>query len=244
MSAFKVVLVEHGYPSLDRERSVVAAAGGQLIDAENLSLEERVLECETADAILCRRLKITPTLIARFGRCRGIVRYGVGTDNVDVDAATEAGIMVGHVPSYGIDEVSTHAIALFLSVVRRIVSTQRKIEEGGWEMNRKEPIFRVAGRTLGIVGLGQIGQAVARKLQGWNLEILATDPFVAPERASALGVKLVTFEDLLCRSDYISLHCPLLPETRHLMGASAIASMKPGAILINTARGPLVDGAA
>src|SRR5262249_41581308 len=154
-------------------------------------------------------------------RCRAIVRYGVGTDNVDVDAATAAGIIVGHVPGYCVDEVSTHAMALLLACVRRIASTHQKVQHGQWDVFREEPIYRMAGRTLGLVGLGNIGQSMARKLHGWGLNLLAADPFVDQSRADALGVKLVTFETLCRQSDYVSLHCPLLPETRHLMDQRA-----------------------
>ena len=180
----------------------------------------------------------------RFQRCKIIVRYGVGTDNVDVDAATEAGIIVGHVPAYCIDEVSTHAVALLLACVRHLVRTHQKMEKGHWEVNRDDPIYRMEGRTLGLVGFGNIGQAVARKFSGWGVKLLAADPFVDASQVGRLGVKLVSFETLCAESDFVSLHCPLLPETRRLIDRRALGLMKPGAILINTARGPVVDSKA
>ena len=241
MPKFKIILLKHSYASIEIERQIVEEAGGEFIDAENCSETEALRVCEEADGILVRWLKITPAHIKRFRRCKIIVRYGVGTDNVDVDAATEAGIIVGHIPSYCLDEVSTHAIALLLACVRNIVTTHKKIERGGWDVNPAEPIWRVAGRTLGLVGLGNIGQLVARKMSGWGVNLLATDPFVEKSRADALGVKLVALETLCRESDYISLHVPLLPETRHLISQKEFAWMKPGVILINTARGPVVD---
>lgn len=244
MSLFTVVQIEHGYDTTEHERRIVAAAGGRFIDADKLPLAEALKLCETAEGILVRRLEVTAGMIRRFARCKIIVRYGVGTDNVDVAAATEAKIIVGHVPAYGVDEVSTHAIALLLTCVRRVVPTQRKLAAGGWNVHGGEPIWRMRGKTLGLVGLGHIGQDVARKLNGWGLHLLATDPFVEPDRAASVGARLVQLDTLCRESDFISLHCPLLPETRHLINPRTLGLMKPGCILINTARGPVVDTAA
>jgi len=241
MPKFKVVLVEHGYATIKNERQLIESAGGEFLDAEKLPLAEALRRCDDADGIFCRRLEVTRAMIKGFRRCKIILRYGVGTDNEDVDAATAAGIMVGHVPAYCVDEVSVHALALLLACVRHIVGTHQKMEQGDWDVHRGEPIYRMAGRTLGLVGLGNIGRAVARKLGGWGLRLLATDPFVDPARAAEVGVKLVELETLCRESDYISLHCPLLPETRGLFGKRTFSLMKPGSILINTARGPLVE---
>ena len=241
MPSFKCVLIEHGYRGTETERRIINEAGGEFIDAERLPLADALRLCEDAEAILCRRLEITADLIRRFRRCRILVRYGVGTDNIDVDAATEAGIIVGHVPVYCVDEVSTHAIALWLAVARKLRSTQAKMESGGWDVHRDDPIFRVAGKTLGIVGLGNIGRAVARKMSAWELRLLASDPYADPDQAAMMGVELVDLEKLCRDSDFISLHCPLLPETRHLIDAGKLSLMKPGAILVNTARGPVVE---
>ncbi len=241
MAKFKVVLVEHGYPTTQLERRIVTAAGGQLIDADRLPREEALRLCEDADAVVVRWLRVTPEVIERFRRCKIILRYGVGTDNVDAPAATAAGILIGHVPCYCTEDVATHTVALLLACVRDLVPTHRKLAGGGWDMNPPEKLWRVSGRTLGLVGFGKIGQAVARLLSGWGLTFLATDPFVEPERAQALGVRLVELKELLRSSDYVSLHVPLLPETQHLINAHTLAWMKDGAILINTARGPVVD---
>ena len=244
MSRFRVVLVEHGYSSVEHERQIISAAGGEFIDAESLPLPEALRLCREADGILCRRLEVSAVMIKGFSRCKILLRYGVGTDNVDVDAATAAGIIVGHVPSYCIDEVSTHAIALLLACVRKLVVTNEKVQRGAWDVHRSDPIYRLAGRTLGLVGLGKIGCAVARKLRGWDLQILVTEPYVEPERAQSIGVELVPLETLFRKSDYISLHCLLLPETQHLVNRETLALMRPGAIVVNTARGSVVDTSA
>jgi D-3-phosphoglycerate dehydrogenase / 2-oxoglutarate reductase len=244
MPTFKVVLIEHGYASIACERDIITAAGGELIDAENVGLPEALRLCETADGILFRRIAMTAEMIRRFRQCKIIVRYGVGTDNVDLEAATRAKIIVGHVPLYCIDEVSTHAIALLLACVRKLVVTHARMGQGSWDVHRDDPIFRLTGKTLGIVGFGNIGRAVAQKLTGWGLRILAFDPYFEKSRADALRVQFVDFETLCRESDYVTLHCPLFPETHHLIDERSLSLMKRGAILINTARGPIVDSEA
>jgi D-3-phosphoglycerate dehydrogenase len=244
MAKFKVVLLKHSYPSVEHERQIVTAAGGEFIDADSLTDEEGVRACEEAEGILVRWHQITKELIQHFRRCRILVRYGVGYDNVDVGAATEANIIVGHIPSYCLDEVSNHAIALLLACIRNIVAKHNKMSRGAWDTNPLEKLYRTRGRTLGLIGLGNIGQAVARKMIGWDMRLLATDPFVDPARAKELGVELTDLDALLRSSDYVSLHIPLLPETRHLISRRELALMKPGAILINTARGPVLDNQA
>jgi D-3-phosphoglycerate dehydrogenase len=143
-----------------------------------------------------------------------------------------------------VDEVSTHAIALLLACVRNLVEIHGRVAGGDWETTRSYPLYRLTGRTLGIIGLGKIGRAVVHKLQSWGLNMMATDPYIEPETAAAIGVRLVSLEQLCQDADYISLHCPLLPETRHLLGTRQFALMKPGVMIINTARGPVLDTAA
>jgi D-3-phosphoglycerate dehydrogenase len=244
MAGFRVVFIEHGYPTTKYEREIIERAGGEFIDANELSPAAALNLCEDAEGIMLRRMTITAEMIRRFRRCKIICRCGVGTDSVDARAATEANIIVGHVPTYGTDEVSTHAIALLLSCARKIVPTHRRMAAGDWDVHEGEPIFRTAGKTLGIVGLGNIGRAVAKKLSGWNLRMLATDPFAEPDLARELGVTLVDLDTLCRESNFISLHCPLLPETKHLVNTRTLSLMKPEVILVNTSRGPVIDARA
>lgn len=242
MATFKAVLIEHGYSSSEIERGIITAAGGEFIDASDKPLEEALGLCEDAEGVMLRRVEAPAQLLRRFRRCKILVRYGVGTDNVDVDAATAQGIIVGHTPEYGMDEVSTHAIGLWLACVRRLVETHNKMAgTAAWEMHRNQPLWRVAGRTLGIVGLGNIGRTVARKMAGWGVRLLASDPFVDPSVSAGLGVELVDMDRLCRESDYMTLHCPLLPETKHLINSHTLGLMKSGAVLVNTARGPVVN---
>ncbi len=241
MSGFRAVIIEHGYPTSRYENEIITAAGGEFIDASDRPLEEALRIAEACEGIMVRRLQVTRGLIRRFKKCRILTRYGVGTDNVDVDAATEAGIIVGHSPLYATDEVSVHAASLLLTCIRDMAGTHKRMEAGAWDVERPVRIRRMAGRTLGIVGFGNIGRAVARKFSGWDLRLLATDPFVEPERALRLNIEPVPLDTLLGSSDFISLHCPLLPETRRLINSQTLAKIKPGVILVNTARGGVVD---
>lgn len=244
MTRFKAVLIEHGYASSTIERGIIEAAGGEFIDASQRPLHEALSLCEDAEGVMLRRIEVPAAMISRFRRCKILLRYGVGTDNVDVATATQQNIIVGHVPDYGMDEVSTHAIALLLACVRRIVETDGRMRgSNAWDVLRGQPLWRFAGRTLGIVGLGNIGRTVARKMAGWDVQLLASDPFADADRAATLGVKLVDLETLCREADYVTLHCPLLPETKHLINTRTLGWMKPGAILVNTARGPVVDTA-
>ncbi len=242
MPAFTAIFLEHGYKSIEPERRIIESAGGTLIDGDQYPLDEALRRAADCEGIMLRRIKITRDEINTFKRCKILMRYGVGVDNIDIAAATDAGIMVGHVPIYCQDDVSTHAIALLLACVRRIIRTSDALRAGGWNVHEADPIYRLAGKTLGIIGLGTLGQAVARKMQGWNLRLLGTDPFIEPEIAQALNVKLVPLETLLRESDFVTLHVPLLPETKLLINAATLAQMKRGAILVNTSRGPVVSG--
>jgi D-3-phosphoglycerate dehydrogenase len=241
MARFLAVLLESGYRTGEYEREVITGAGGEFVDAQVMPADAATDLCRKADGILVRRLNVTADMIAQFKRCRIIVRYGVGTDNIEVDAATEAGIIVGNVPDYCIDEVSSHAIGMLLDCVRGISWTHASVNQGGWDTPRFEPVLRMSGKSLGIVGLGQIGSAVARKMSSWGLRILAADPYLSDEHARSLGVQRATLDSVCSESDYLMLHLPLLPETHHLIGARQFGMMKEGSILVNTARGPVVD---
>lgn len=244
MSRFKAVVFDLGYPSHAPELESIQPAAGELISTAHLPVEQALEIARDADAIMIRRTQFTREIIKSLRRTKVLLRYGVGVDNIDLEAATEAGIIVTHIPVYCQDEVSTHAIALLLGCIREVVATNRKIEQGGWSGTGAGPVYRVAGKTMAIIGLGTLGQAVARKLQTWNLRLIGVDPFVESAVARDLNVTLVPLETALRESEYVSLHVPLLPETTHLMNKRTLALMKPGAILVNTARGPVVDGMA
>jgi D-3-phosphoglycerate dehydrogenase / 2-oxoglutarate reductase len=241
MGRFKAVFVEHDYASVEPDRRIIEAAGAEFVDADRYPRDEAWAMCAEADAVMVRRLTVTREMISRLRKCQVLVRYGIGVDIVDLQAATERGIIVSHVPTYCQDEVSTQAICLMLACVRRLLPTVDEVRAGGWDVHAKDPVYRLAGKTVGLVGFGTLGQTVARKLQGWEVRIIATDPYAGTDAAQALNVELVPFEKLLQEADIVSVHAPLLPETTHLMNGAAFGLMKRGAILVNTARGAIVD---
>lgn len=194
-----------------------------------------------AEALLVTLQPVGAELLEAMPRCRIVSRAGTGVDLIDIEAATRRGIWVANVPDYAVDEVSTHAIGLILAHARRIPGMLEVVQGGGWDGRAAGRIRRLRGQTLGIFGFGRIGQAVAAKAGHLGVRILAHDPYVPGERMVELGVEPVGFEELLGRSDFITLHMPLTPETHHMIDRSALALVRPEAVLVNTARGGLVD---
>lgn len=233
-----VFVTDCDHPSLEIERRVAGAAGLGLELRQCRTAEEVASACRDADGLIVQYAPITRAVLAALPRCRVVVRYGVGTDTVDVDAATDHGVAVCNVPDYGVEEVSDHALALLLALGRRIVTLDRAVHAGDWSLASSPDVRRLRGRVLGLVGLGRIGRALARKAAALGLVVLAVDPVADPP---APEVTTVGFDELLARSDFVSLHAPLVPATRHLFDDAAFHRMKPGAFLINTARGGLVD---
>jgi D-3-phosphoglycerate dehydrogenase / 2-oxoglutarate reductase len=239
-----VVVSDSVFPNLDPAREVLSAIGAELRMAEEPTPEAIVRGAAAADALLVTYAKITAEMIRQMTRCRIISRFGIGVDNVDIPAATAAGIVVTKVPDYCTDEVSDHAVALLLALVRKITFSNAHVHEGKWAMSAVVPIHRLRGSVLGLVGFGRIPQLVAPKAKAFGVRVVAFDPYIAPEIFTRAGVESVDFSQLLKISDYISIHSPLLPETRDLFNDDAFRQMKPTAYLINTARGPIVDEAA
>ncbi|MBV8085884.1 MAG: C-terminal binding protein [Chloroflexi bacterium] len=194
-----------------------------------------------ADAVLNTVLPLTAGDIASMARCRVIVRTGVGVDNMDVAAATAAGIVVACVPDASVEEVSNHALGLLLAVSRKLVRLDRALRAGRWDRTLLPPMGTIHGQTLGIVGFGRIGQALCRKALALGLRVLASDPLVPASAVSAAGASPLSLEELLRTSDFVSLHAPLVSGTAYLIGERELALMLPSAFLINTARGGLVD---
>jgi D-3-phosphoglycerate dehydrogenase len=204
--------------------------------------EDELLELVVdADAILTCFRRVSAGVIRRGSGLQVIGRYGVGIDNIDVAAATERGIPVTNVPEYCTDEVAEHAIALMLTLARRTAVYDASVRAGGWDIAIGMPIHRLAGRVLGIVGFGHVGRAVASRASGLGLRVVVTDRSLTATEAASAGVESVELDDLLVSSDVVSLHVPLTRQTRHLLDAPRLALMKPGALLINCARGGVVD---
>jgi len=243
MSSFKVVITDFGDPSNELEEAELRASGldYELVRLNARTADELIPQVQDAHALIVQWASISRPVIDSLQRCRVISRYGIGVDMIDLDAATERGIPVCNVPDFCIDEVSTHTLAFVLMLNRHILQQHTHVVSGHWGGAPGGVPARLSRQSLGVLGLGKIGREVARKAQGLGLHVLAYDPYLQPEQAAALGVELVGLDELLRRSDYLCIHCPLTKETRHLIGTARLALMKPSAYLINMARGPVVD---
>ncbi len=248
MNAQQRFLVVHAdaAPGADfsQELAEIAAVDADFRATRSCHEDELIDNLRDADVVLVNMAPITRRVMENLRRCRAVVRYGVGVDNVDLEAASECGIVVAHVVDFCTEEVSNHALLLLLACAKRLLPLDRGVREGRWpggSLGELPPIF---GQTLGIVGLGSIGRALARKARALGLQIVAYDPYAEPRAAEEGNVRLCSLKELLQQSDYVSVNAPLTAETHHLIGAEELALMKPTAVLINTARGALVDGEA
>lgn len=236
-----VVVTDSVFPDLEPAKQVLAALDARVRLAPEPTPEAIGEAARQADGLLVTYAQVGAGVIEQLERCRIIARFGIGVDNVDIGAASAAGIMVTRVPDYCIDEVSDHALALLLALARKVPLANQTVQEGGWAVSAVVPLHRLRGHTLGLVGFGQIPRALAPKAQAFGLKVLSHDPYVDAGVAAEEGVQLVSFEELLQEADYVSIHAPLTEETRHMFDATAFRQMRPGALLINTARGPLVE---
>ncbi len=240
MPAFKVVITDHVFPSLEIEHALLGAIGAEVVSMQATSAEDLLGAAADADALLVCYAPVTRRVIERLGRCRIIARYGIGVDNVDVNAATARGIVVTNVPDYCIDEVSDHALTLLLACVRKVPFLDRRVRAGAWDARDAVPMHRLRGRVLGLVGFGQIPRRLAEKARALGLELLGFDPYVGAEEMTRYHTAKAPLEELLARADFVSVHAPLMTETRGMIGEAELRAMKPTAYLINTARGPIV----
>jgi D-3-phosphoglycerate dehydrogenase len=236
----KVVLTDYVWESLDVERKLLDGLA-DLVALKTKQPDEFIDEAQDCDALLNTYAgPITAEVMARMSKCRIIARYGIGVDTIDLDAATRAGIIVTNNPSYCIEEVAEHTMGLVLACARKIALYDRLVRAGRWEIVPGKPIFRISGRTLGLVGFGNIGRQVAMRAKSFGMRILYADPFVAEGQFDVPGKK-VELDELLGESDFVSLHPPLTPQTRKIINADTLSRMKPTAFLINCSRGPIVD---
>ncbi|MBI9107432.1 MAG: C-terminal binding protein [Spirochaetales bacterium] len=242
MSEIKVVILDDRYSDYGQEETVLAELGVKPEIHWPKSEDDAAMILHDADAVICNLYPLTGDLIRGMKKCRVISRYGVGYDNVDVEAASEMGIVVCNVPDYAMEDASDHALALLFGCIRKISYRDRMIRQGKWNLHQDQPCFRMAGRVLGVIGYGHIGSTLVRKISGFGFSrILVDDPRADESRIRAAGGEKASLEDVLRYSDYISIHCPLKAETKNMFDSKAFSMMKDGAILINTARGPIVN---
>src|SRR5271169_3267241 len=239
-----IAVTDSVFPSLDLAKAALARLNPTFRMSKSANADDILAVAKDADAILVTYAKLTREVLLRLTKCKAIGRFGLGVDNIDLPTAKEKGIAVNYVPDYCIREVSDHAMALLLALARKVPFSNKLVQSGRWEVPPIVPLRRLEGQVLGLIGFGNIPRMLAPKAKAFGLKVLTHDPYVKPGVLAAAGVEGVSLDDLLARSDFISVHAPLMPATRGLMNAAAFARMKKGAFLINTARGPLVDEAA
>lgn len=243
-SSPNIVITDCDHANIEPESRVFAEAGFDVKLAECKTSEDVIEQARDADAIINQYAPIDESVLAALERCKIVVRYGVGVDTVDVDAASRKGVWVVNVPDYGVEEVSDHALAMMMNLFRGIGRFDRAVRAGEWNVNMIHQLFRVSNLTVGVLGCGRIGAAFARKARCLGMRVLGYDASGVPEELVRDGVEQVDFNELLTSSDAISLHLPLTEKTHHLIGAEQFRQMKSRMYLINTARGSLVDSAA
>ncbi len=242
----RVVVTDHGFDSLDVETAVLEPLGCEVVArARPGTPAELARLVADADHVITQFAPLTAEVIAAMRRAKVIVRYGVGVDNIDLDAARARGIPVCNVPDYCVDEVADHTLALILAVTRQVVPNCLTVREGRWKLAGPLGSMRVLrDLTVGVVGFGRLGREVVRRLRAFGSRVLVHDPVVPAAAVTDAGCTLADFAHLLAESDLVTLHCPSTAQTRRMMNRETLGRMKAGAILVNVSRGDVVDSAA
>lgn len=236
----KAVITDWNFKNIEVEKKIFSEAGIELLDFQCTSEDQVCKIVEEADVVIAQWAPVKAKAIASMKNCRGIVRYGIGLDNIDLIAAKEKGIPVKNIPDYCLDEVADHTLALLLSVQRQIHTVSHRVKQGEWKIVPPQPLPSLRSSTLGLIGLGRISQRVAERARAFKMNVIAYDPFASDSVFESLSIKKVELAELFKVSDIISLHCPLTKETHHLIQKTTLAQMKPTAIVINASRGGLI----
>lgn len=246
---YKAVLVDYDedlFSPRGWEGEMLAQAGIEWVVGQHRTPETALEAACNADVVIVQSVRrlLTRPVIEGLDKCRCAVRLGIGYDTVDVAAATEQGILVCNVPDYCVDDVADHALALLMGSVRHIARQDRWIRAGRWDRTGARPARRMKGCTMGFVAFGRIARALAERVSGFSMTLLAYDPYLNAETMALYEVEKVELDELLQRSDFISVHTPLTDQTRHLLGAREFELMKEGVFLVNTSRGAVIDESA
>jgi D-3-phosphoglycerate dehydrogenase / 2-oxoglutarate reductase len=236
-----VVVTDHSFGELAVERAILEPLGCTFVTAQCRTEQEAMALVDDADYVITQFAPLTARVIQAMARARLIVRYGVGVDNVDLGAAAERRIPVCNVPDYCTDEVADHTLGIILALTRQIARVSAGIRAGQWTAPPLEAFRALKDLTTGVVGCGRIGRAVIERLRPFKTRILAYDPVLSDDVCEALGCEKVTLERLFATSDLITLHCPSTAQTRQMVNARSLSRMKDGVLLVNVARGTLVD---
>ena len=239
--AKNVILTGTILPDSDVEKEIVEEAGGSLTTIDVSSKEELIESATDPVGIMTIETEIDESVMDAFPNLEFVSVHGIGVDMVDLDAATERGIPVFNTPHYCLEEVATHTLSLILACERRVCQFNSGVKAGEWDYKSEGPIRRLSTKTVGVVGCGDIGLEVVKRLNGFDVDILGYDPYVSEEEMSRHGIRKTDFESLCERSDIITVHTPLTESTRHLIDASAFESMGSGVTVVNAARGGIID---
>ncbi len=238
----KVVVTDATYPHLDQERAIAVRHGAQFFVAECKTPEEVVRAATGADVVLVQYARITDAVLSQMAPNSLVVRYGLGLDNIDLRAAERRGVRVAYIPDYATSEVADHTAALMLTALRKIVALDRAVRAGDWDASSAcAPMPSFSRAVVGLIGFGRIGRQVYERLRPFGFTALVSDPFATAEELEALGATPSNLDELFRRVDVLTLHAPLTPQTRHIVNASRLSVMKRSAVVVNTARGALID---
>jgi D-3-phosphoglycerate dehydrogenase len=241
----KIAITDFTFPTLEIEESVICPAGARIVSGQAKSVEALIPLVSDADAVITQFAPITAAVIDSMTRARAIVRYGIGVDNVDLDAAREKGIPVCNIPDYCIDEVADQAMAFILALTRQVVTNSAKVHSGQWGLAVPlDRMFALRDLTVGVIGFGRIGREVAARLRAFKCRVLVHDPVVSATEIELSGYSSVDLGQIFDTADVVTLHCPSTVQTRGMINRQTLRQMKPGVILVNVARGDLVDSAA
>ena len=237
----KVVVADYVFANLEPERAALSGLA-EITAFRDFPGPEAIIEAaRDADGLIITQAPITAAVIDQLERCKVIVRYGVGVDTIDLAAATQKGIMVVNLPAYCTEEVADHAMTLILALIRKLPRSVEYLRSGGWSQEPLRPIRRLSTLTLGLYGFGRIGRAVAQRARAFGFRLIGCDPYVPDDIFAAYGVDRVVEDALLAGSDVLSLHMPVTEETRQILNAERLSKLKRGALVVNTARGGLID---
>jgi D-3-phosphoglycerate dehydrogenase len=238
----KIVIIDSNLGPIDLERNIADKYGFEIDKPKQCKTEEDVISVvKDADAIVVQYAPVTRKVLDAAPKVKVVSEYGVGVDSIDIEACTERGIKVCNVPDYSYQEVSDHAIALALALDRGIVRLDKQIRKGDYGLSSVKPLQRISQRTFGLIGLGRIARAVAQKARGIGYKVIGTDTALQSGTTTDDGIPVLTFDEVLAQSDVVSVHVPLMASTKHLIDAGVLAKMKKEAVLVNTARGGVVD---
>ena len=240
----KVVITDYDYGDLEIEKGILHGVGAEVIPLQAKCEEDLFEAAEDCFGMINQYARVGRETIQRMKQCKVIARYGVGVDIVDVDAATERGILVTNVQDYCTEEVADHSIALWLTLVRKLPRYDKATRSGVWNWQTGAPVFRIRGRVMGIVSFGKIGQAIAERARGFGVELMVYDPYISQSSIEKMGCRPVNKETLIRESDFLMMQAPMTEETHHFLSFDEFKLMKSNAIVINTGRGPTIDNKA